>query len=160
MKYNRREIRLIVICNQKERDSYGYKEIASDHPDRRRVRWEIQSPSNWWEEESGHFIRYRNVQYTSIAKSQEEHQQKYTQEIGDRAGCLSCHFLYPCPMHSTRMFSLKVSSKWVMLDPSWIQRWWIYRKKPIHLIHFSMKGRSIFCWINCLRNYSDTIDPA
>ena len=39
MKYNRREIRLIVICNQKkERDRYGYKEIASDHPYRRRVR--------------------------------------------------------------------------------------------------------------------------
>ena len=33
-------------------------------------------------------------------------------------------------------------------------------QKPIHLIHFSMKRRFILYWINCLRNYSDTIDPA
>lgn len=95
MKYNRREIRLIVICNQKERDRYGYKEIASDHPYRKRVRWEIQNPSNWWEEESGHFIRYRNVQYTSIAKSQEDHRQKYTQEIGDRLDVYPAFFFIP-----------------------------------------------------------------
>lgn len=106
-----------LFAIKKERDRYGYKEIASDHPYRRRVRREIQSPSNWWEEESGHFIRYRNVQYTSIAKPQEEHRQKYTQEIGDRAGCLSCLFLYPCLMHLTGMFSLQVG--WRYRQSEW-----------------------------------------